>query len=111
MRQSAPVGFDYPIPPAGLRTVDEDYGFNASPARYEWKRVGKREILVPYQNFRINDPTLKYADFIHPSAPDPEVVRYERHRVWVIEGTAKPGRRPIYARRELYADEDSWLVL
>lgn len=111
VRQSAPVGFDYPIPPAGLRTVDEDYGFNGSPERYEWKLAGKREILVPYHNFRINDPALKYADFIHPSTPNPDVVRYERHRVWVIEGTLKPGMRHIYARRELYADEDSWLVL
>lgn len=111
VRQSAPVGFDYPVPPAGLRTVDEDYGFNGSPERYDWKLVGKREMLVPYHNFRINDPALKYADLVRPSTLNPDYVRYERHRVWVIEGTLKPGMRHIYARRELYADEDSWLVL
>lgn len=111
VRQSAPVGFDYPVPPAGLRTVDEDYGYNGSPERYDWKLVGKREMLVPYHNFRVNDPAIEYADLVRPSTLNPDYVRYERHRVWVIEGTLKPGMRHIYARRELYADEDSWLVL
>lgn len=111
VRQSAPVGFDYPVPPAGLRTVDEDYGYNGSPERYEWKLIGRREMLVPYHNFRINDPSVRYADLVRPSTLNPEYLRYERHRVWVIEGRLKPGMRHIYARRELYVDEDSWLVL
>ena len=108
VRQAPEVGFDYPVPPAGLRTVDDDYGFNGSPERYTWKLVGKKEIYVPYHNFKINDPAIKYSDLIKPETINPEYVRYELHRVWVIEGNLKSGVRHIYARRTLYADEDTW---
>ena len=111
VRQAPEVGFDYPVPPAGLRTVDDDYGFNGSPGRYTWKIVGKKEFYVPYNNFRVNDPTVKYKDLVQPNTINPDYVRYELHRVWVVEGTLKQGMRHIYGRRVLYADEDSWLAL
>lgn len=111
VRQAPEVGFDTPVPPAGMRTVDDDYVFNGSPERYTWKLVGKREMYVPYHNFKINDPSLGYDQLITPFTPNPEFVRYELHRVWVIEGELKPGTRHIYAKRQIYADEDSWLAL
>ena len=111
VRQAPEVGFDYPVPPAGLRTVDDDYGFNGSPERYTWKIVGKKEFYVPYHNFRVNDPAIKYKDLIKQGTINPDYVRYELHRVWVIEGTLKSGVRHIYAKRVLYADEDSWLAV
>ncbi len=40
-----------------------------------------------------------------------DLVRYELHRVWVVEGTLKPGQRHVYAKRTFYLDEDSWSVL
>lgn len=110
VRQAPEVGFDYPVPPAGFRTSDDDHGFNGSPERYDWKLVGKKEIYIPYDNFRINDPALKYKDLIKPQTVNPDYLRYELHRVWVIEGTLKKGFRHIYAKRRLYADEDTWLV-
>src|SRR3546814_6645265 len=79
-------------------------------SRYDWKLVGKREIYIPYANFRINDPALKYSELIKPETVNPDYLRYELHRVWVIEGTLKKGFRHIYAKRRLYADEDTWLV-
>lgn len=111
VRQAPEVGFDYPVPPAGLRTVDDDYGFNGSPERYTWKLVGKKEIYVPYSNFRVNDPAIKYKDLIQPNTLNPEYVRYELHRVWVIEGNLKDGVRHIYKKRNIFADEDTWLTL
>jgi hypothetical protein len=57
------------------------------------------------------DKKLKYKDIIKPNSIDPAVVRYELHRVWVVEGTLKPGQRHIYGRRTFYLDEDSWSVL
>lgn len=110
VRQAPEVGFDYPVPPAGLRTVDDDYGFNGSPERYTWKLVGKKEYYVPYNNFRTNDPAVKYSDLVKQGTINPDYVRYELHRVWVIEGTLKPGVRHIYGKRVLYADEDTWLA-
>jgi hypothetical protein len=111
VRQAPEVGFDYPVPPAGLRTVDDDYVFNGSPERYTWKLVGKKELYLPYHNFRANDPSLKYKELITPNTFNPEYVRYELHRFWVIEGTLKPGVRHIYKSRTIYADEDTWLAM
>jgi hypothetical protein len=111
VRQAPEVGFDYPVPPAGLRTVDDDYGFNGSPERYTWKLIGKKEMIVPYNNFRVNDPAIKYSDLIKPNSLNPDYVRYETHRVWVLEGDLKSGVRHIYKKRVLFLDEDSWLTL
>ena len=111
VRQAPEVCCDYPVPPAGLRTVDDDYVFNGSPERYTWKLVGKKEVYLPYNNFKFNDPAVKYAQLIKPQTPNPEYIRYELHRFWVIEGTLKQGHRHIYAKRVLYADEDTWLAM
>jgi hypothetical protein len=111
VRQAPEVGFDYPVPPAGLHTSDEDSGFNGSPERYTWKLIGKKTLVVPYHNFRINDPALRYKDLIQPGSINPDYVRYERHRVWVVEGDLKPGMRHVYSKRRVYIDEDTWLIL
>ncbi|MES0872853.1 DUF1329 domain-containing protein [Sinimarinibacterium thermocellulolyticum] len=111
VRQAPEVGYDYPVPPGGLHTSDEDSGFNGAPDRYDWTLLGKREIYVPYHNFRINDPALRYAELLTPDTLNPEYVRYELHRVWVVEAHLKPGMRHIYARRTIYIDEDSWQIL
>jgi hypothetical protein len=111
VRQAPEVGFDYPVPPAGMRTVDDDYVFNGSPERYSWKLIGKKEFYIPYHNFKLQDPSLKYKQLITPNTINPDYVRYEPHRVWVIEGTLKPGVRHIYAKRVLYADEDTWMAM
>jgi hypothetical protein len=111
VRQAPEVGFDYPVPPAGLHTSDEDGLFNGSPERYNWKIVGKKELYVPYNNFRINDPAIKYSELVKPHTLNPDYVRYELHRVWVVQGDLKPGLRHIYSKRVLYVDEDSWMAL
>ncbi len=109
VRQAQAVPPDYPVPPAGLHTVDDEHLFNGSPERFDWKLLGKREIYIPYHNFRVNDPALRYGDIVKPGALNPDYQRYELHRVWVVEGRLKPGIRHVYSRRVLYADEDSWL--
>ena len=111
VREAPEVGFDYPVPPAGLRTVDDDYVFNGSPERYTWKLIGKKEFYIPYHNFKANDPSVKYADLIKPNTINPEYERYELHRVWVVEGNLKEGVRHIYKKRTLYADEDTWMAM
>jgi hypothetical protein len=111
VRQAPEVGYDYPVPPTGLHTSDEDSGFNGAPDRYTWTLLGKREIYVPYHNFRVNDPALRYAELLTPDTLNPEFVRYELHRVWVVEAQLKPGMRHVYSRRTLYIDEDTWQIL
>lgn len=110
VRKAPEVGFDYPVPPAGLRTVDDDYIFNGSPERYNWKLIGKKEIYVPYHANKVNDPAIKYSQLTTANTLNPDYTRYELHRMWVIEAELKEGVRHIYKKRRIYADEDSWLA-
>lgn len=111
VRQAPEVGYDYPVPPAGLHTTDEDYGFNGSTERYTWKLVGKKELYLPYHNFRVNDPALKYKELTTPNTLNPDYVRYELHRVYVIEANLREGFRHQYKKRQIYMDEDSQQIL
>ena len=111
VRQAPEFGFDTPQGAGGFRTVDDDRLFNGSPARYDWKLVGKKEIYVPYNAFRQNDPAVSYDTLLTPNTLNPDYQRYELHRVWVLEATVKSGYRHAYARRTFYIDEDSWHAL
>ncbi len=111
VRQAPDVCCDYPVPPAGVRTVDDDYIFNGPPKRYTWKLIGKKEIYIPWNNFKVNDPSVKYSTLITPNTINPDYERYELHRVWVIEATLRDGYRHIYKKREIYVDEDTWLAV
>jgi hypothetical protein len=95
----------------GLLTTDQVDGYNGAPDRYDWQLLDKREIYVPYNCYRLSDKSLKYKALIQPKTINPEYVRYELHRVWVVDARLKPGQRHIYGRRTLYLDEDSWSVL
>jgi hypothetical protein len=95
---------------SGLRTADQNDGWNGSPDRYEWKLMGKRELLIGYNAYRLADRTLRYADIIRARNVDSALLRYEVHRVWVVEATLRPGQQHRYYRRVFYLDEDTWQV-
>ncbi len=94
----------------GLRTQDDYDGFNGAPDRYDWKLIGKKEMIVAYNNYKLTSKSVKYTDLIRPGHMNQDMVRYEPHRVWVVEATLKPGKRHIYAKRTFYIDEDSWQI-
>jgi len=94
----------------GMRTNDEYWGFNGRTDFYDWKLVGKREMYIPYNAYKLNDPHLKYADMIDKGMLKSDLMRYELHRVWVVEGTLKSGMSHVYAKRVLYLDEDSHVI-
>ncbi len=93
-----------------LRTIDEFDMFNGSPERFEWRLLGKRELFIPYNAYPIHSADAGYGDIIRTRHINPELARYELHRVWVVEGTLKPGMTHIYSRRVFYVDEDSWQI-
>ena len=95
----------------GMLVTDQVDAYNGAPDRFEWKLLGKKEIYVPYNVYRLSDKSLKYKDIIGKGTINADLVRYELHRVWVVEGTLKPGARHVYGRRTFYLDEDSWSVL
>ncbi len=94
----------------GLSTVDDYDGFNGSPDRFDWKLVGKKEMIIPYNNFKLTDKSLKYTDIIKAGTYNQSLVRYELHRVWVVEATLKAGKSHVYSKRVYYLDEDSWQI-
>jgi len=100
--------------PAGnsdaLRTVDDVAGFNGSPERFDWKLIGKQELLIPYNNYKLTQKQLKYSQLYKGLLPDPNLMRHEVHRVWVLEAQLKPSARHVYSKRVYYIDEDSWSI-
>jgi hypothetical protein len=109
--RSPQFGYEIPANNAdGLRTVDDFGLYNGPPYRYEWTLLGKREIYIPYNAYRLHGPALDHDDIARPGHINPEHARYELHRVWVVEGRLKDGERHIYGRRVFYVDEDSWQI-
>ena len=53
----------------------------------------------------------EYKDILQKRHINPELARYELHRVWVVDAILKQGTRHIYKRRTFYIDEDSWQIL
>ncbi len=112
VRRAPQLSFDTPDAGSdGIRTVDDYDMFNGSSERYNWRLLGKREIYIPYNNYRLHSAALKYKDIIQPLHLNPDYLRYELHRVWVVEALLKPGLRHIYKKRVFYVDEDSWSIV
>ena len=95
----------------GMRVTDQFDAYNGALDRYDWTLVGKKELYVPYNAYRLGDKKLKYTDILQKNTVNADLMRYEAHRVWVVEGVLKPGSRHIYGKRTFYLDEDSWTVL
>ncbi|MNJ10786.1 hypothetical protein D3C77_49510 [compost metagenome] len=109
VRRAPQVAYDGPGTASdGMRTTDNGDLFNGSPDRYDWKLIGKKEMYIPYNNYRLASPSVKYADILKPGHINQDLTRYELHRVWEVEATLKPGMRNIYAKRHMYFDEDTW---
>ena len=95
----------------GMFVTDQVDAYNGAPDRFEWKLLGKREMYVPYNTYKLSDKSLKYKQIIGKETLNADLMRYELHRVWVVEGTLKQGQRHVYGKRTFYIDEDSWSVL
>ncbi|MCB1104797.1 MAG: DUF1329 domain-containing protein [Cephaloticoccus sp.] len=106
------VAYDNPGTAAdGMRTSDQFDMYNGAPDRYNWELVGKKEMIVPYNSYKLHSDKVKYDDILTPLHINQDLARYELHRVWVVEATLKPGASHLYARRTFYVDEDSWQIL
>ncbi|WP_133645483.1 DUF1329 domain-containing protein [Paraburkholderia flava] len=91
--------------------VDEANMFNGAIDRFNWKLIGKREMIVPYNDFGMYAFNAKLHDIATPNGIAADHRRYEVHRVWVIEATVKPTARHVASKKVFYLDEDSWLAL
>lgn len=108
VRLAPAVSFDTPNPGvAGTSTYDDAFIYNGSPERFTWTLVGKKEIIVPSSNYDMIFQT-KVEDMLGEKFLDPEKIRWEKRRVWVVDSHLKEGARHLYSRRTFYLDEDSW---
>jgi hypothetical protein len=106
------VSYDAPLSSAeGTRNSDNIFLVNGAPDRFEWKLIGKREMYIPYNVYKPGAEGYKVADLATPYHVNPDLIRYELHRVWVVETTLKPGFAHPNPRRVFYFDEDSWIAV
>lgn len=102
---------DTPTPAAaGIVSFDELEGFSARLDRFDWDIVEKKEMYIPYNSNRTLVPT-KDSEILGANHLNPDHIRWELHRVWVIEANLASGQRHTSAKSRYYVDEDSWLTV
>ena len=112
VRRAPNVAYDNPGTAAdGMRTSDQFDMFNGAVDRYNWELVGKKEMYVPYNSYKLHSDKVLVKDILTPLHTNPDYNRYELHRVWVVDATLREGARHIYKRRTFYIDEDSWQIV
>jgi hypothetical protein len=101
---------DTPAPAsAGVMTFDQTDVFTGRMDRFDWKIVGKKEMLIPYNENRQLGFSMK--DVVVSNHVNPDASRWELHRVWEVEATLKAGQRHIQPKRRYYIDEDTWIAV
>ncbi|MNZ61720.1 hypothetical protein D3C78_798210 [compost metagenome] len=111
VRAAPSASYDTPQASAGGGLFsDEIYLFSGKMDRWDMKLVGKQEMYIPYNAFKIagNHCDRKMA-FQDKNFFNPECERWELHRVWVVEATVKDGKRHSHSKRRYYLDEDAYL--
>ncbi|AEB86194.1 DUF1329 domain-containing protein [Alicycliphilus denitrificans] len=105
------LSHDTPNPgTGGTSTFDDVFLFLGSMDRFDFKLVGKKEAFIPYNDYRMAYNSTK-DELLKPKFLNPDVVRWEQHRVWVVEATLREGKRHVYSKRTFYLDEDSWAAV
>ena len=111
VRRAPQVAYDGPGTASdGMRTSDNFSMYNGAPDRYDWTLVGKKEIYIPYNSGKLTEPGVQYADVLQAGHINPDFTRFELHRVWEVQGNVKDGQRHMYAQRNFFVDEDSWMI-
>lgn len=110
VRRAPTIAFDTPdFVASNQNYFDEVFMFLGSLERYEWNLLGKQEMYVPYNNNRLL--LAKIDEVLSPHHMNPDFMRWELHRVWVVEATLAPRKRHVVPKKRFYVDEDTWSVL
>ncbi|MES2258111.1 MAG: DUF1329 domain-containing protein [Pseudomonadota bacterium] len=109
VRRAPTIAYDTPDSVnSGSNYFDEAFIFLGALDRFQWKLVGKKEMLIPYNN---NGLWLKKTEAVlGENHLNPDAVRWEKHRVWVVEATLAQGNRNVIPKRRFYIDEDNWVA-
>jgi hypothetical protein len=110
VRRAPAIAYDTPdYIASGQQYFDELYCFAGALDRYQWKLLGKKEMIVSYNSNTFYMKPVK--DVLIKGHENPDYMRWELHRVWVVEGTLAPGKRHVIPKRMMYLDEDCWQCL
>ena len=110
VRKGPSVAYDTPdAVTSGIGLVDEAFMLFGPLDKYELKLVGKKEVYIPYNTNRAD--AAKIADLLQPKSLNPSLVRWELHRVWVVEAALAAGKRHVVPKRRYYVDEDTWQII
>ncbi|EJM22902.1 Protein of unknown function (DUF1329) [Pseudomonas sp. GM21] len=102
---------DTPTPAtAGVMSFDELSVYQGRLDRFKWKLVGKKELYIPYNANKVLT-AQKPEDLLLKSHLNPDYVRWELHRVWVVEANLEPGKRHQLPKGRYYLDEDTWQAM
>ncbi|WP_342619454.1 DUF1329 domain-containing protein [Rhodoferax sp. GW822-FHT02A01] len=110
VRRAPAVAYDTPDSvTSGMGFFDEAFMLFGPWDHHEYKIVGKKEVYVPYNNNRADAASPD--ELVKPQFLNPDLVRWELHRVWEIEANLASGKRHVVPKRKYYLDEDSWQIL
>ena len=106
VRRAPTIAYDNPGTNSdGITTSDSFGGFNGAPDRFDWTMRGRSEKFIAYNNYR--RVLVPYKELVGKHHINQELMRYEKHRVWEVEGNLKDNFRHVYSRRVFYIDEDT----
>lgn len=113
VKRAPQIVYDNPLTASdGLATTDQKWGFNGPNDRFNWTLVGRKEIYVPYNAYKLHSADATPDKVVTAAGRvNQEFARYELHRVWVVESTLKKTTNHDYGRRTFYLDEDSWWIM
>jgi hypothetical protein len=109
VKLSPDMAYDTPNPSSGGTSgMDEVRGYFGRGDRFDWKLIGKKEMYIPYNSYKLLQPECSEEKALTPNFINPACVRWELRRVWQVEATLKPGRRHIFSKRVMYIEEDAY---
>lgn len=94
---------------SGVDFFDQVFVWFGPSTNYDWKIVGKKEMVIPYNSNRL--VMAKDKEAVGKHFINPDLVRWEVHRVWEVEGTVRAGKRDVRPKRKLYLDEDTYIAV
>jgi hypothetical protein len=113
VRRAPNIAYDNPLTNGdGLQTTDSFGGYNGAVDRYDWTFLGRQEVYMPANNYRMASREHQYKDiFLGGGHINQNLPRYELQRAHIIEANLRPETRHIYAKRKFWMEEDAWFII
>jgi hypothetical protein len=111
VRRTPNLSYDTSDDNNGIGTIDQFDMYNGAPDFYNWTLIGKQEKYVPYNSYKVHSGELKIDDIVGEEHVNSNLMRYELHRVWIVEAQLRIGMSHVYEKRRFYFDEDTWQIV